>query len=44
MRKKAAKDVGEALTAVDGATLKIRKGGIANDVVVRGYQQNNLNS
>ena len=42
VRESSAKDVGEALTAVDGI-FKIRKGGIANDVVVRGYQQNNLN-
>ncbi len=42
VRESSAKDVGEALTAVDGV-FKIRKGGIANDVVVRGYQQNNVN-
>jgi iron complex outermembrane receptor protein len=42
VRESSAKDVGEALTAVDGV-FKIRKGGIANDVVVRGFQQNNVN-
>ena len=41
VRESSAKDVGEALTAVDGV-FKIRKGGIANDVVVRGFQQNNV--
>lgn len=42
VRESSAKDLGEALTAVDGI-FKIRQGGIANDVVVRGFQQNNLN-
>jgi len=42
VRESSAKDVGEALTAVDGI-FKIRQGGIANDVVVRGFQQNNVN-
>jgi iron complex outermembrane receptor protein len=42
VRESSAKDVGEALTAVDGV-YKIRKAGIANDVVVRGFQQNNVN-
>jgi iron complex outermembrane receptor protein len=42
VRESPAKDVGEALTAVDGV-YKIRKAGIANDVVVRGFQQNNVN-
>src|SRR5919108_3188863 len=42
IRESPAKDVGEALEAVDGVW-KIRKGGIANDVVVRGFQQNNIN-
>jgi iron complex outermembrane recepter protein len=42
VRESAAKDVGEALTQVDGVH-KIRKGGIANDVVVRGMQQGNIN-
>jgi iron complex outermembrane receptor protein len=42
VRESPAKDVGEALTAVDGV-YKIRQAGIANDVVVRGFQQNNVN-
>ncbi len=42
VRESAAKDVGEALTQVDGV-YKIRKAGIANDIVVRGFQQNNVN-
>lgn len=42
VRESAAKDLGEALTAIDGVW-KIRKAGIANDVVVRGFQQNNIN-
>jgi iron complex outermembrane receptor protein len=41
VRESPAKDLGEALASVDGVT-KIRKGGIANDVVVRGFQQNNI--
>ncbi len=42
VRESPAKDVGEALTAVDGV-YRIRQGGIANDVVVRGFQQGNVN-
>jgi iron complex outermembrane receptor protein len=42
VRDSSAKDLGEALTAVDGI-FKIRRAGIANDVVVRGFQQNNVN-
>jgi iron complex outermembrane receptor protein len=42
VRESAAKDLGEALTQVDGV-YKIRRAGIANDLVVRGLQQNNLN-
>ena len=42
VRESPARDVGEALTEVDGV-YKIRRGGIANDVLVRGFQQNNLN-
>ena len=37
-----AKDVGEALTKLEGLW-KIRKSGIANDVVMRGFQQDNVN-
>jgi iron complex outermembrane receptor protein len=42
VRGSPAKDVGEALTAVDGV-YKIRQAGIANDIVVRGFQQDNVN-
>ena len=42
VRESAAKDVGEALAKVDGLW-KIRKGGVANDVVLRAFQQNNIN-
>jgi len=41
VRESAAKDVGEALTALDGV-FKVRKGGIANDLVIDGFQQNNI--
>jgi iron complex outermembrane receptor protein len=41
VRESAAKDVGEALTSLDGVW-KIRKAGIANDLVIRGFQQNNI--
>jgi iron complex outermembrane receptor protein len=41
VRESAAKDVGEALTALDGVW-KIRKAGIANDLVIDGFQQNNI--
>lgn len=42
VRESAAKDVGEALASIDGLS-KIRKGGVANDVVLRAFQQNNIN-
>ena len=42
VRESAAKDVGEAAANLEGLW-KIRKGGIANDVVLRGFQQGNLN-
>lgn len=42
VRESAARDVGEALTRVEGLW-KIRKGGIANDVILRGFQQDNIN-
>lgn len=42
VRESSAKDVGEALTKVEGLW-KLRKGGIANDVVLRGFQRDNLN-
>ncbi len=42
IRQSSAKDVGEALSAIDGLW-KIRKGGIGNDVVLRGLQRDNVN-
>jgi iron complex outermembrane receptor protein len=42
VRESAARDLAEALTVVDGVW-KIRKAGIANDLVIRGFQQNNIN-
>lgn len=42
IRESAARDVGDALSKIDGIS-KIRKGGIANDVVLRGFQGGNLN-
>ena len=42
IRESAAKDLGEALTRRAGLW-KIRKGGIANDVVMRGFQGRDLN-
>jgi iron complex outermembrane recepter protein len=41
-RESSAKDVGEAISSLDGVW-KIRKGGIANDIVLRGFQQGNIN-
>ena len=41
-RESAAKDVGEAISSLDGVW-KIRKAGIANDIVLRGFQQGNIN-
>ncbi len=42
VRESSAKDVGEALQSIAGIS-KVRKGGIANDVVLRGFQQDNIN-
>lgn len=42
VRDSSAKDLGEALSELDGVE-KIRRGGIANDIVVRGLQKGNLN-
>lgn len=42
VRESSARDVGEALAHANGLD-KIRKGGIANDVVVRGFQSRDLN-
>jgi iron complex outermembrane receptor protein len=42
VRESAAKDVGEALAELEGLWM-VRRGGIANDVVLRGFQQGNVN-
>ena len=42
LRESPARDLGEALSSLDGV-FKIRKAGIANDLVIRGFQQNNIN-
>ena len=42
VRESFAKDVGEALTKIEGLH-KFRKGGIANDVIIRAFQRDNLN-
>jgi len=42
IRESSAKDVGEALTKLEGIW-KVRKGGIANDVVLRGFYRDNIN-
>ncbi len=42
IRESFSRDAGEALARVEGVR-KIRKGGIANDVVVRGFKGENLN-
>ena len=42
IRESPARDVGEALVNVEGMW-KIRKGGIANDVVLRGFQAGDIN-
>jgi len=42
LRETAARDVGEAVTRLAGLTM-VRKGGIAADIVLRGYQGDNLN-
>ena len=42
VRESFAKDVGEALTRIEGVH-KIRKAGIANDVVIRAFQRHNIN-
>lgn len=42
VRESSAKDVGEALTKL-GGIWKIRKGGIANDIVLRGFYRDNIN-
>ena len=42
IRESGARDAGEALAAIDGLA-KIRKGGIANDIVLRGLGRDNIN-
>ena len=42
VRESPARDMGEALKAVDGVSI-VRKGAIANDVVIRGMQKDNIN-
>ncbi len=42
VRESFAKDPGEALSKMEGVW-KLRKGGIANDVVIRGFQRSNIN-
>ncbi|MEZ0360845.1 MAG: TonB-dependent receptor [Hydrogenobacter sp.] len=42
VRESSAKDVGEALQKIEGIW-KIRKGGIANDIVLRGFYRDNIN-
>jgi len=42
VRESPAKDMGEALKLVDGIS-SVRKGAIANDVVLRGFQRDNIN-
>ena len=41
LRESAARDVGEAMARMPGVW-KVRKGGIANDIVVRGYHQDDV--
>ncbi len=42
VRESPARDIGEALRQVEGITY-VRKGAIANDVVLRGFQRDNIN-
>ncbi|NJC87682.1 MAG: TonB-dependent receptor [Desulfuromonas sp.] len=42
VRESPAKDIGEALKQVEGVDI-VRKGAIANDVVLRGFQRDNIN-
>jgi len=42
VRETPAKDIGEALKQVEGLSF-VRKGAIANDVVLRGFQKDNIN-
>ena len=42
VRETSARDVGEALKVIEGIS-SVRKGAIANDIVLRGFQRDNLN-
>ena len=42
VRETPARDVGEALKGIEGIS-SIRRGAIANDLVLRGFQRDNLN-
>ncbi len=42
VRESPAKDIGEALQRVEGLSC-VRKGAIANDIVLRGFQRDNIN-
>ncbi len=42
VRENSARDVGEALSHLEGFS-KVRRGGIASDIVLRGFQRDNLN-
>jgi len=42
VRESPAKDIGEALQRVEGVSI-VRKGAIANDIVLRGFQRDNIN-
>lgn len=42
VRESAARDIGEAIVDLPGIA-KVRKGGIANDIVLRGLQRDNIN-
>jgi iron complex outermembrane recepter protein len=42
VRESPAKDIGEALQRVEGLSI-VRKGAIANDIVLRGFQRDNIN-
>jgi len=42
VRETPARDVGEALKVIEGVS-SVRKGAIANDIVLRGFQRDNLN-
>ncbi len=42
VRESPAKDIGEALQRMEGISI-VRKGAIANDIVLRGFQRDNIN-